>query len=172
MRFAILAVLVLFPISAQADDWARLDQRYIRDASPAKQVRYTKHQKTRYVTALKKPRYVQRVRYVRGPAQILPHPTGCPSRSFCGCGVSLHVFGKSIRELWLAANWLRFPPASPAPGMVAARRGHVMAILQSHGDGTATVYDPNSGGHKTRIWRRNLHGYRVVNPRASRFAHS
>lgn len=103
-----------------------------------------------------------------GSSQIVSHPSGCPSRAFCGCGVAMHVFGKPIRDLWLAANWFRFPSASPAAGMVAVRKHHVMAIIEAHGDGTATVYDPNSGGHLTRIHRRSLAGYRVVDPRHGR----
>lgn len=103
-------------------------------------------------------------RSYRGNAQIVEHPSGCPRTSFCGCGVSLHIFGKSIRELWLASNWLKFPSAIPGPGKVAARRGHVFAILKDLGSGRVLAYDPNSGGHKTRIWARSLAGYRVVDP--------
>lgn len=106
----------------------------------------------------------------RGTGQVVAHPAGCPSRAFCGCGVALHVFGKHVRSLWLARNWFKFPAAAPAPGMVAVRRHHVMAILQAHGDGTATVYDPNSGGHRTRIHRRSLAGYSVRNPNGGRYA--
>lgn len=105
-----------------------------------------------------------RQKLTEGSAQIVEHPIGCPRTSFCGCGVSLHVFGYSIRELWLARNWLEFPPAAPGPGKVAARRGHVFAILKDLGGGNVLAYDPNSGGHKTRIWVRNLSGYRVVDP--------
>ena len=98
---------------------------------------------------------------------IQPHPTGCPRRAFCGCGVSVKVFGYPIRNLFLAANWLKFPRAAPGPGMVAARRGHVMYIISYDGSGSATVYDPNSGGHQTRIHTRSLSGYRIVNPNAN-----
>ena len=80
------------------------------------------------------------------------------------------MFGKSHRELWLAKNWLRFPEAKPAPGMVAARRGHVFAILKVLGKGVVLAYDPNSGGRKTRIHKRKLAGFRVVNPLASKYA--
>jgi len=66
----------------------------------------------------------------------------------------------------LAANWLRFPRASPAPGMVAARRGHVF-VLEHHISGDMWMaYDANSGGHATRIHPRSLRGYVIVNPRA------
>src|SRR5690349_19839535 len=51
----------------------------------------------------------------RGEAQLLPHPVGCPASRFCGCGASIEVFGKSIRELWLARAWFKFPRTSPAP---------------------------------------------------------
>ena len=98
-------------------------------------------------------------------AQLVAHPAGCPWRAFCGCGVSVKIFGHPVRDLFLASNWFRFPRAAPGPGMVAVRRHHVMAILAYNGNGTATVYDPNSGGHATREHERSLAGYTVVNPR-------
>lgn len=104
----------------------------------------------------------------RVAARIMPHPPGCPSRAFCGCGASIEVFGRSIRELWLAANWFRFPRTSPAPGMVAVRRHHVYVIREVLGGGRVLAYDANSGGHKTRIHVRSLAGYAVVNPHAGR----
>lgn len=97
--------------------------------------------------------------------QILPHPPGCPRRAFCGCGAAVEVFGRPIRSLWLAANWLRFPRASPAPGMVAARRGHVFVIRQVLGGGKVLAYDANSGGRRTRLHVRSLAGFVVVDPR-------
>lgn len=97
---------------------------------------------------------------------IVGHPPGCPRRAFCGCGAAVRVFGTPRRDLWLAAAWLRFPRTSPAPGMVAARRGHVF-VLEGHVSGnTWLVYDANSGGRQTRIHHRSLAGYTVVNPRA------
>jgi hypothetical protein len=93
-------------------------------------------------------------------------PAGCPN-SFCGCGASIRVFGRIVPGLNLAANWLRFPRTSPAPGMVAARRGHVF-VLEQHVEGdTWMAYDANSGGRATRIHARSLRGYTVVNPRAA-----
>lgn len=150
--------------------------RQARQAKPRRTVErhrvkhYARHQhKSRAVAA---PRRSDRARVVEAKTemQILPHPPGCPARSFCGCGVALHIFGKPIRELWLAANWLKFPRAEPAPGMVAARRGHVFAILRMIAPGLALAYDPNSGGHRTRIHARRLAGYRVVNPNGARYA--
>jgi hypothetical protein len=99
-----------------------------------------------------------------GAGRTVAHPQGCPSTSFCGCGVALYVFGHQVRSLWLAANWLSFPSASPAPGMVAVRRGHVFAILANRGRGSVLAYDPNSGRHRTRIHVRSLAGFKVVNP--------
>ena len=98
-------------------------------------------------------------------AQIVEHPGGCPHRAFCGCAAAVKIFGYAKRDLWLAANWFRFPPASPAPGMVAVRRHHVFVILDNYGDGTVLAYDGNSGGHQTRIHRVRLAGYSVRNPR-------
>jgi hypothetical protein len=93
-------------------------------------------------------------------------PAGCP-RSFCGCGASLRVFGRIVPGLNLAANWLRFPRAAPAPGMVAARRGHVF-VLERHIEGdTWMAYDANSGRHATRIHARSIRGYTIVSPRTA-----
>jgi hypothetical protein len=99
--------------------------------------------------------------------QILPHPPGCPRRLFCGCGAAVKVFGAPIRALWLAANWFKFPPAAPAPGMVAVRRGHVFVIEAVVGPGRVVAYDANSGRGLTRRHVRSLAGYSVRNPRAA-----
>ncbi|MEZ2143075.1 hypothetical protein AAE026_12270 [Bradyrhizobium sp. DN5] len=101
---------------------------------------------------------------VSGTRIIGGRPAGCPS-SFCGCGAALRVFGRVVPELNLAANWLRFPRTSPAPGMVAARRGHVFVLEQHLGGDMWMAYDANSGGHTTRMHARSLRGYTVVNPR-------
>jgi hypothetical protein len=99
--------------------------------------------------------------------QIVAHPAGCPHVAFCGCGVARYIFNKidgAMRSLWLAANWRRFPPAEPGPGMVAYRAHHVFAIVENRGNGRVLAYDPNSGGHATRIHEVSLAGFRVVNP--------
>lgn len=103
-------------------------------------------------------------------ASILAHPAGCPRRLFCGCGASVKVFGKPVRSLYLARNWLKFPRAAAAPGMVAANRRHVMVIEQVMASNKAVVYDANSGRGLTRRHVRSLAGFTVVNPRASRVA--
>src|SRR5262245_3863833 len=102
--------------------------------------------------------------------QTVAHPEGCPHRLFCGCGAAERlkkVWGIIVekpRELWLAANWFRYPKAKPGPGMVAVRRHHVYVIEADLGGGKVLAYDANSGGHKTRIHVRSLNGYTVVNP--------
>lgn len=102
----------------------------------------------------------------RGAQGTVAHPIGCPSRAFCGCGASVRVFGHSVRALWPAAAWLRYPRAAPAPGMAAARRHHVM-VLESHLSGsTWLVYDANSGHGGTRVHARSIAGYSIVDPRA------
>lgn len=118
----------------------------------------------------KKARTVKRTKPYKQAEQILPHPPGCPSRSFCGCGAALEVYGKHVRELWLARNWFRFPRAEPAPGRVAVRRTHVFVIRQVLASGWVLAYDANSGGRKTRLHVRSLRGYTVVNPHGSRYA--
>lgn len=129
----------------------------------------------RHETGIRRPRLVQRTAVMRSSfasadaaeAQIVGgRPTGCP-RSFCGCGAAIRVFGRIVPELNLASNWLRFPRTSPAPGMVAARHGHVF-VLEKHVEGDLWMaYDANSGGHATRIHARSLRGYTVVNPHAA-----
>jgi len=99
-------------------------------------------------------------------AAIVAHPSGCPSRAFCGCGAAVRVFGAPIRSLWLAANWFKFPRTAPAAGMVAVRRHHVF-VLEAHlGGNVWQVYDANSGRHLTRVHARSIAGYIIVNPRA------
>lgn len=101
---------------------------------------------------------------VQQAVQFLSHPAGCPTRLFCGCGAAVAVFGTPRRDLWLASNWLRFPRASAAPGMVAANARHVMVIRSVNSNGTAVVEDHNSGGGKSRLHTRSLAGYTIVNP--------
>ncbi|WP_244485260.1 hypothetical protein [Pseudolabrys sp. Root1462] len=102
-----------------------------------------------------------------GAGEILSgRPAGCPHR-FCGCEASLYVFGRIIPKLNLAANWRRvFPRAAPAPGMAAARSGHVFVLI-AHVEGRLwLVHDGNSGGGKTRRHVRSIAGYTIVNPNA------
>jgi hypothetical protein len=97
-------------------------------------------------------------------AQIVAHPSGCPSRAFCGCGAAVRVFGAPVRSLWLAANWFKFPRTAPAAGMVAVRRHHVFVLEQHISGSTWLAYDANSGRRQTRIHARSIAGYVIVNP--------
>jgi hypothetical protein len=99
-----------------------------------------------------------------GEGEVVPHPSGCPRTAFCGCGVAVKVFGEPRRDLWPSSAWRRFPRASCAPGRVAVWSGHVAAIVECLGDGTARLYDPNSGGGLTRIDVRPLPAL-IVDPR-------
>ena len=114
---------------------------------------------------------VYRARQVYSAVErIVSHPAGCPRTAFCGCGSSVRVFGHPVRDLYLSDNWGRFAPASPGPGMVAWRHGHVFVIENDNGDGTVVAYDPNSGGHQTRIHTVSLRGFHVVDPNRRRYA--
>lgn len=154
MRCLIAALfLCLLPISAKAQS----DDRY-----PGWHNRTTGYQ------AKKEPRWGPskklRVHYRTFRAGVIGgRPAGCPSR-FCGCGASIHLFGRIIPTLNLAANWLRFPRAAPAPQMVAARRGHVFVLKQHIAGATWLVHDSNSGGRRTRVHPRSISGYVIVNP--------
>lgn len=98
------------------------------------------------------------------PSTVVAHPPGCPWRAFCGCGAAVRVFGRPVRDLWLAANWFRFPRAAPAAGMVAVRRHHVFVLEQHLGGSTWLAYDANSGRHATRVHARSITGFVIVNP--------
>ncbi len=164
-----LACLVL--ASATAD--ARPKQPRTDSAA----LTYCASDQTYRTTCSQPEKRIQRVAIETGEGVVGGRPSECQIRirgrliPFCGCGVSLKVFGRAIPELFLAANWKRkFPRAQPAAGMVAARSGHVMYIISYIGDGVALVYDPNSGGGKTRIHERSLRGYTVVDPNGNRVA--
>lgn len=105
-----------------------------------------------------------------GEGVIGHRPAGCPRR-FCGCEASLYLFGRIDPYLNLAANWVRkFPRANPAPGMAAAKTGHVF-VLVSHVEGADwLVHDGNSGGGLTRQHVRSINGYRIVDPNGNRVA--
>lgn len=90
-------------------------------------------------------------------------PAGCP-RAFCGCGASLHLFGRIIPSLNLAANWFRFPRAAPAPKMAAVRRHHVFVLEQHISGNIWLAFDANGGGHATWLHARSIAGYVIVNP--------
>lgn len=92
---------------------------------------------------------------------------------FCGCALSVKIFGRVINEpnLKLASTWRHaFPKTQAAPGMVGARNGHALQLI-SHIEGDRwIVWDPNSGGGLIRIHERRIGRFTIVNPQASRFA--
>lgn len=105
-------------------------------------------------------------------AEILPHPQGCPRRAFCGCGASVNLFGRPVRELYLAANWFRFPRAEPGHNMAAVRRGHVFVLKEHIKGDTWLVFDANSGGRRTRLHHRSIRGYAIVDPMGGRASYA
>ena len=101
---------------------------------------------------------------VNALAELVEHPQGCPRRAFCGCGASVHLFGKPVRSLFLSSNWLKFPRTAPGHNKVAVRRGHVFVLKEQVGHNTWLVYDANSGGRGTRLHARSINGYAIVDP--------
>jgi hypothetical protein len=83
--------------------------------------------------------------------QVISHPSGCPARQFCACGLARY-WGIWKASLNLAANWAReFPRAhGPAVGVAAVRgdRHHVVGIVGGS-PGAWQVVDFNSGGHQS-----------------------
>ncbi len=116
---------------------------------------------------------VQRVRHVNifhEGKVVGRRPAGCPYE-FCGCEASLYLFGKIRPELNLASNWIRkFPRTSPAPGMAAAREGHVMVLMKHVSGNDWLVHDGNSGRHLTRNHIRSIRGYVIVDPQVTMIA--
>jgi hypothetical protein len=90
-------------------------------------------------------------------------PAGCP-RAYCGCGASIHLFGRIIPRLNLATNWLSFPRANPAPKMVAVRRGHVFVLERQVEGNIWLVHNSNAGRGATRVHQASIAGYAIVNP--------
>jgi hypothetical protein len=69
----------------------------------------------------------------------------------CGCYASERVFGHSVRELWLASNWLKFPRTHPHAGAVAVWPGrHVALVVADAGNGNVVVDDSWNHQHVTR----------------------
>lgn len=98
---------------------------------------------------------------------VIPHPTGCPSHLFCGCGLARywHIWKPSLNKV---TNWLReFPRASgPGIGRAAVRIGgyhdHVLGIIGGR-PGAWEVVDFNSGrGLSHRYTTDVFPGFRFV----------
>lgn len=155
---ALLAALAFTtPVHAQSDgmpSWAGYSTSHV----------VKRHYKSNKRVVRAPARYNQRTGSLAA-VQVLPHPAGCPRRLFCGCGASMHLFGRVKPGLMLAANWLKFPRAQAAHGMVAARRGHVFVIDKVLGNGTVMAYNYNGYGGRSTYQALSLRGYTVVNPR-------
>ena len=104
--------------------------------------------------------------WLKGREGWSPIRGAVPRQAFCGCGAAVRIFGRPIRSLWLARNWLRFPSVAPAPGVVAVRLHHVFVLERQISGSTWLVYDANSGRHRTRIHPRSISGFKIVNPHA------
>lgn len=163
LMMALLAVLITVAVSAPAEARHHHRHHHYRTTTTFSASR-SQYQANYAVYQRQMAEYHAAVGHVVGG-----RPSGCPS-AYCGCGVSLKVFGRIIPRLNLASNWYSFPSASPGPGMVAVRNHHVMLIEHMDSNGNAVVYDPNSGGHATRIHTVSLRGYHIVNPHGSRMA--
>ena len=99
--------------------------------------------------------------------EVVAHPVGCPRIKFCACGVTVRKYGHPVPSLFAASSWRQFPRAECGAGRVAIWGSiHVALILSCHADGTADLYDANSGGGLTRIHRRELPSL-IVDPPAS-----
>jgi hypothetical protein len=121
-------------------------------------------------TAEARHRHYSQVAYGEENERVVSHPSGCPRTAFCGCGVSVRIWGHPVRKYFPASSYFHFPHAAAGPGMVAVRNHHVMYIESLDANGNAVVYDPNSGGHQTRIHTRSLAGYSIRNPQGSQMA--
>ena len=177
-RIALLALATISILSAPAQ--ARHHRTHqIRHTAVAHAlitsdaVSYTAEADPRYSAPRQAASHVAERRYTARSSRdgvIGGRPAGCPY-AFCGCEASRYLFGRIIPELNLAYNWVRkFPRTSPAPGMAAARSGHVF-ILISHVSGSNwLIHDGNSGGHLTREHVRSISGYIIVDPHSSRVA--
>lgn len=95
---------------------------------------------------------------------VLAHPAGCPRVLFCACGAAVWLLGSAHAASWLAAAWLRFPRAAPAPRMAGVRAHHVVALIEYRGGSVWSVYDANSGHHATRIHDVDISRYTIVDP--------
>jgi hypothetical protein len=109
-------------------------------AEPDNEFRLQANQDITYDYSAK--RHSKRVRYAAADQQYSyqsegGRPSGCP-HAWCGCWLSMQLFGENRRELWRAFNWLKFPKTSPHVGAVAVMGrkggGHV---------GLVTGFDDN-----------------------------
>lgn len=138
------------------------------DVASAKHYRHRHHAVTHH--HFKHAHYVKRRGNYGQVLNYLPHPSGCPPIVFCGCGAAVDLFGHSIRSLWLARNWYRFPRTYAASEMVGVRPHHVLILESPVEGGRWIVRSYNSGGHQSRRMIMSIAGYTIVNPHGNRYA--
>jgi hypothetical protein len=143
--------------------WILFFSRPAHSATLARHMQHTMHASAQRLHRFVRHHAQHYVRYETGT--VVAHPSGCPRTEFCGCGAAVEVFGHAVRSLWLAANWLRFPRTAPHPGAAVVFGAHHVAVIREYyGDGTALLYDANSGHHLTRVHRMSIARGRVVQP--------
>lgn len=164
---ALLALVILAPASATPafhPNYAtpQVIQQWRPVARTVRQHRVIRHRAYNHAARW---HHAQRPSYGRQDV-IGGRPRGCPYE-YCGCSASLFLFHRIIGALNLAANWLRFPHAAPAPGMAAvAPSHHHVVVLEHHVRGSIWfVHDGNNGHHLTRDHPRNIAGWTIVDPR-------
>lgn len=96
------------------------------------------------------------------------HRSGCPRRASCSHGASVEVFGRHVRNLLLAANWLGLPRVAPALEMVAAIRGQIIVLRQHIRGYTWLAYGANSGSRRMRSHGRSIVAFFIVNSHSTR----
>ncbi len=134
------------------------------NASPHRYQQHWQKHRVDYATPARPHGHVPQRYASGGGGEVVGHPANCARTMFCGCGAASEL-GLSDRSLWLVRSWHKFPRAAAAPGMAAIWGSrHVAVIREVHGDGTATVYDANSGGGLTRVHRVSLAGLTIVDP--------
>lgn len=156
---AILAGLALAgPAEARHGGYARA--AHYRAAPQA--VRYARARPTHWRTALGRPGGVYRAAAGAGLGLSAACRQAAAMGGPCGCYAQEILFGTSNHtSLWLANSWLRFPRATPAPGMAAVWPGrHVAVIIASNGNGTVTVNDSWNHAHVV-----STRGLVIVDPR-------
>lgn len=158
-------LFVLFAPSVRASPLIVCDDRGCRQASDVRpRVRKPREARRR---ASRRPyvrqRGMARNARVARAGRLSGRPAGCPARSWCGCFMSLHVFGRNVRSLWLARAWTRIgrPARGPAPGVIAVygrgRGGHVGRVVRVVGPGRIVLLSGNDGG-RVRQRERSTRG--------------
>jgi hypothetical protein len=123
-------------------------------------VRHWRHLARRHSRHLK--HFAHKKNRVTGSGVRVDLPWVCRHRAApmggpCGCWTGHSLLGTTAHvwhgiNLWLAADWLRFPRSSPGPGTAAVWRNHshVAPVARDNHDGTVSVSD-YWGVHRVRL---------------------